>query len=51
MHPIIAHEAAKARFADWHRQAERDRRKHGGILVLARLAKGLARRARNADRP
>jgi len=25
MHPLIAHEVAKARIADWHRQAERDR--------------------------
>jgi hypothetical protein len=33
MHPLIAHEVAKARIADWHRQAERDR-----IARAARLA-------------
>lgn len=38
MHPTIHHEIAKARIADWHRQAQRD------TLALA------ARQARRARR-
>jgi hypothetical protein len=52
MHPIIAHEAAKARFADWRRRAESGRRKHGRCIVLGRLARrGLAMLAARSPRP
>ena len=55
MHPIIAHDAAKARIADWHRQAERDRvtraarlarKPHRRRFMPGDLATGFARRAR-----
>jgi hypothetical protein len=55
MHPIIAHEVAKARIADWHRQSERDslaraarpaRRLRRSRFVPGDLASGFARRAR-----
>ncbi len=53
MHPIIVNEVAKARIADWHRQAERDRmaraarlarRKHDRHFAPGHLATVLARR-------
>ena len=55
MHPIIVHEAAKARIADWHQQAERDRvvraarlarQPHRRRFMPGDLATGFARRAR-----
>jgi hypothetical protein len=55
MHPIIAHEAAKARIADRHRQAERGRvaqaarlarKPHRRRFMPGDLATGFARRAR-----
>jgi hypothetical protein len=57
MHPIIAHEVAKARIADWHRQAERDSMARAARLdrqprrrrfVPGDLATGFARRVRAA---
>lgn len=57
MHPIIAHQAAQARIADWHRQAERDRvaqaarlarQPHRRRFTPGDLATGFARRARAA---
>jgi hypothetical protein len=56
MHPIIAHEAAKARIADRHRQAERGRvaqaarlarKPHRRRFMPGDLATGFARRARS----
>jgi hypothetical protein len=53
MHPIIANEVAKARIADWHRQAERDRmaraarlarREHDRRFAPGQLATVFARR-------
>lgn len=53
MHPIILNEVAKARIADWHRQAERDRiartarltrKAHRRHVVPGDLAAGFARR-------
>jgi hypothetical protein len=55
MHPIIGNEVAKARIADWHRQAERDRLARAARLtrktperrsVPSDLATVLARRVR-----
>jgi hypothetical protein len=55
MHPIIVHQAAKARIADWHRQAERDRVAQAATLARTPhrrrfmpgdLATAFARRAR-----
>jgi len=37
MHPIIAHEAAKARHADWRQRAGRDPNKHTRHSVLSHL--------------
>jgi hypothetical protein len=57
MHPIILNEVAKARIADWHRQAERDRmaraarlarKPHRRRFVPGDLATAFARRVRAA---
>ena len=57
MHPTIMSEIGKARIADWHRQADRDRiaraaraarGKHASHLRPGHLATVLARRVRAA---